>query len=298
MSISYSFLPTPPKKLILTLSLGFGCFACDSRVSGGPSVVIVCIRYDNNPSTGLVNRISYHNIQSLSLPISSFTAIAAVLIPILNGASIVGSQLHDSRSHSRSRSRSRVGFVRGSNNPSKKAEGFISWPTVVNNSAFLALTMYETVIATLALTHIVRPDDLICGLQRQWYELYSNKDATAIRRIQDGHQCCGLVTPKDHAWPFQDKNTMPDACITAFDRHKGCLLDWRQDEQIYAGLLLVVALSAIGLKVCSPLFHNMTHFFVFLFFHFIYFIFLILYPKGRGKEKEKERKEISLLLFF
>lgn len=189
-------------------------------------------------------RISYHNIQSLSLPISGITAIAAVLIPILNGASIVGSQLHDSR------------VIRRSNRGGKpkkieRAGFFISWPTV---NAFLALTIYETVIATLALTHMIPADDLICGLQRQWYRLYSKKDASAIRRIQDGYQCCGLVTPKDHAWPFQDINNKADACITAFDRHKGCLLDWRQDEQIYAGLLLLVALSAIGLKVLSPSF--------------------------------------------
>lgn len=162
-----------------------------------------------------------------------------VLIPILNGASITGSQIHASR-------------VRRSN--PRKTAGFISWPTV---TAFLALTIYETVIATLALTHMVSPDDLTCGLQRQWNRLYSNKDATSIRRIQDAHQCCGLVTAKDHAWPFQDKNNKADACITAFDRHKGCLLDWRQDEQIYAGLLLLVALSAIGLKVCLPFIANL-----------------------------------------
>lgn len=124
-------------------------------------------------------------------------------------------------------------------------------------TAFLALTLVETIIATLALTHMVTPDNLTCGLRRQWDQLYSNKDATAIRRIQDAHQCCGLVTPKDHAWPFQDKNNEADACITAFDRHKGCLLDWRQDEQIYAGLLLLVALSTIALKVCRPFIPNL-----------------------------------------
>lgn len=184
-------------------------------------------------------RISYHNIQSLSLPISGITAIAAVLIPILNGASLAGSQFHDSR-------------VRRSN--PRKTAGFISWTTI---NAFLALTIYETVIATLALTHMVPADDLTCGLHRQWDRLYSKKDATAIRRIQDAHQCCGLVTPKDHAWPFQDKNNKADACIKSFDRHKGCLLDWRQDEQIYAGLLLLVALSTIGLKVCHPFIANL-----------------------------------------
>lgn len=104
---------------------------------------------------------------------------------------------------------------------------------------------------------MVPPDDLTCGLHRRWDQLYSKKDATAIRRIQDTHQCCGLVTPKDHAWPFQDRNNNAEACIKAFDRHKGCLLDWRQDEQIFAGLLLLVALSTIGLKVCLPFVANL-----------------------------------------
>ena len=95
---------------------------------------------------------------------------------------------------------------------------------------------------------MVPPDDLTCGLRRRWNQLYSRKDATAIRRIQDTHQCCGLVTPNYHAWPFQNKNDKADACIITFDRRKGCLLDWSQDEQINAGLVLLVAQSTIGLK--------------------------------------------------
>lgn len=126
---------------------------------------------------------------------------------------------------------------------------FLSWPTL---SAFVLLAIYETVVATLALTHMVPQEDLTCPLERRWGQLYSARDAEAIRRIQDTHQCCGLVTTKDKAWPFQGIDHPSDACVKAFDRHKSCLGVWRQDEQIFAGLLLLVALTTFILKVCNP----------------------------------------------
>lgn len=116
---------------------------------------------------------------------------------------------------------------------------------------FLFLIVYEAVIATLAFTHLAPPNDLICGLERTWGRLYSNKDEGAIKRIQDVHPCCGLHTVKDKAWPFADKklDRGSDACSKAFGRQKACLEDWRRDEQINAGLLFIVALSLILLKV-------------------------------------------------
>lgn len=113
----------------------------------------------------------------------------------------------------------------------------------------MVLAIYETVIATLALTHMVPPDDLTCLLDRKWNQLYSNKDAGAITRIQDAHNCCGLHTAWDKAWPFPDKYHGVDACMKTFHRQKSCLGDWRQDEQIYAGLLLFVALMTFVVKV-------------------------------------------------
>ncbi|MCJ1423940.1 hypothetical protein MMC29_001825 [Sticta canariensis] len=96
---------------------------------------------------------------------------------------------------------------------------------------------------------MVPPDDLTCLLERNWSQLYSNKDDGAIKRIQEAHQCCGLKTVKDKAWPFPDKNHNSDACVKLFNRQKSCLGDWRQDEQIYAGLLLFVALMTFALKL-------------------------------------------------
>lgn len=183
--------------------------------------------------------VSYYNIQSLSLPISRATAIATIILPILNGFVIQGGQTYAARSR-----RS------GRNNI-----GFLSRPTII---AFMVLAIYETVIATLAFTHMVPPEDLTCLLERTWYRLYSNKDAGAIRRIQDAHQCCGLNSAKDKAWPFADKSHGADACIKAFGRQKSCMADWRQDEQIYAGLLLLVALMTFAIRVRYSFFRELA----------------------------------------
>ncbi|MCJ1270473.1 hypothetical protein MMC22_010370 [Lobaria immixta] len=169
-------------------------------------------------------------MQSLSLPISKATAIATIILPILNGFGIQGGQIYAARSR-----RS------GRNNT-----GFLSRPTII---AFTVLAIYETVIATLAFTHMVPPDDLTCLLDRKWSQLWSNKDEGAIKRIQDAHKCCGLKTIRDRAWPFPDKYRGTDECIKAFKRKKSCMGDWRQDEQIQAGLLLFVALMTFALKL-------------------------------------------------
>lgn len=169
----------------------------------------------------------------MSLPISRATAIATIILPILNGLGIQGGQVYVARSR-----RS------GRNNL-----GFLSRPTIV---AFTVLAIYETVIATLAFTHMVPSDDLTCLLDRKWSQIWSNKDEGAIKRIQDAHECCGLNSIRDRAWPFPDKDHGTDACIKAFGRKKSCIGDWRQDEQIQAGLLLFVALMTFALKVRHP----------------------------------------------
>ena len=156
-----------------------------------------------------------------------------MILPVLNGLGIQGGQIYAARSRKA-----------GRNNV-----GFLARPTII---ASMVLAIYETVIATLAFTHMVPPDDLTCLLDRKWSQLYSNKNAGAIRRIQDAYQCCGFNTAWTKAWPFPDKNHGSDACIKAYNRQKSCLGDWRQDEQIYAGLLLLVALTTFALKVRHP----------------------------------------------
>ena len=114
---------------------------------------------------------------------------------------------------------------------------------------FILLVIYDTAIATLALTHMVPPANLTCPLESQWTLLFSSKNVEVIRRIQERHQCCGLRNKNDRAWPFPDKRHGAGACAETFIRERGCLGEWRKDAQITAGLLLLVAVVVFLLKV-------------------------------------------------
>ena len=114
---------------------------------------------------------------------------------------------------------------------------------------FILLIIYDTVIATLGLTHMTPQSNLTCLLERQWGQLYSKKDAEVIRRIQDRHQCCGLRNQNDRAWPFPDKRHSAKECAETFTRDQGCLGGWSKDAQVTAGLLLLVAAIVFLLKV-------------------------------------------------
>jgi len=106
--------------------------------------------------------------------------------------------------------------------------------------------IYETVVATLALTHIIPTDALVCGLGDRWLKLFKAKDGDAVRAIQDSFKCCGFKTTKDNAFPFGQ----PSDCSEIFGYTRSCLKAWRKAEQVNAGLLLLVALVVFVLKVC------------------------------------------------
>ena len=116
-------------------------------------------------------------------------------------------------------------------------------------AVFTILVVYYTVIITLSLTHMVPPNDLNCHLDQQWQSLFHNKDQMAIKRIQNAHHCCGLHGVKDRAWPFPDEIHKNDTCSTAFGRNISCFGVWRRDEQIIAGLVLLVAVVSALMNV-------------------------------------------------
>ena len=159
------------------------------------------------------------------------TSIATLFIPFVTGVALRGFQLFACRPR---RGREGVKFE-------------LSWSAV---TVMILLVIYETAIATLALAHMTPLNDLSCQLERRWGSLFSNKRADEIRRIQDRHQCCGLYSVRDRAWPFPDKDHTAAACQEAFGRQRSCFGGWRQDEQITGGLILLVAVVAFLLKVC------------------------------------------------
>ena len=171
-----------------------------------------------------------YRIKAYAIPLSRVTATATIILPVITGIGMRSAQTLASRSN---------GFA-------PKAKNSIPWtPTVV----FMLLVIYDTAIATLALTHMVPPASLTCPLKRQWELLFSHKNVEVIRRIQERHQCCGFRNKHDMAWPFPDKRHTINACAETFKREQGCLGEWRKDVQITAGLLLLVAVVVFLLKV-------------------------------------------------
>jgi hypothetical protein len=109
--------------------------------------------------------------------------------------------------------------------------------------------IYETVVATLALTYMVPSTRLNCGLEEKWKQLYQNKDEGAIRRIQDRYDCCGFNSVKHMPWPFQGEDVPAGTCQARFDRTQSCAGPWRQAEQINAGSFLLVTAFIFAMKV-------------------------------------------------
>ncbi|TVY85685.1 hypothetical protein LAWI1_G008581, partial [Lachnellula willkommii] len=107
--------------------------------------------------------------------------------------------------------------------------------------------IYETIVATLALTHMIPPNALKCELNDRWTKLYKNEDTRGIRTIQDTFECCGLNSVKDRAFPFG----APSTCATNYGRSNSCFGEWRKAEQVNAGLLFLVAVVVFALKVGS-----------------------------------------------
>lgn len=157
-------------------------------------------------------------------------SVATIVLPILSGVALRAAQ-----SLIRPTEKNRSDFKR-------------SFPRSAMVVTML-LFIYDTIIATLAFTYIVPPSNLKCQLEGRWAWLFSQKSADVIRRIQDRHQCCGFNSVRDRAWPFPDSSHTAVACSEAFGRERSCFGGWRQDEQITAGMLLLVAVVLFLLKV-------------------------------------------------
>ena len=170
--------------------------------------------------------VSLHKTLTLSLPIPKATPISALLLPLITGLSLRASQY----------------LARRSQGP------FLSTNTGLLLIPFL-LIIYETVIATLSITYMAPINDLNCPLDQRWQQLFGKKDATAIKRIQDAHQCCGLHSTLDRAWPFQAQNRPASTCREMMGRDRSCLGTWRRDMQVAGGMVLFVAVMSFGVTV-------------------------------------------------
>lgn len=182
--------------------------------------------------TDLLFSYAYSQIHKLSLPIPEALAILTVLLPVITGLSTQA-----------------IRRILRTHTPQTR-------PTLLLLALLALQVIYETVIATLSLTHMIPGTALNCGLDTQWLQLYRSKNEGAIRAIQDTFRCCGLNTPVDRPWPFprgspnSPDHIGADQCKRLTGTNVSCVGPWRQAEQINAGLLLMVAFLIFLLKVC------------------------------------------------
>jgi hypothetical protein len=118
----------------------------------------------------------------------------------------------------------------------------------------VAFLVFETVLATLAGTHISPPGSLNCALRERWGSLFHSKSSDEIRRIQDAFNCCGLNSPKDMAYPFPGNGRDANACMVRYERTTACIDPWREEERKVAIMLLIVPLAVFVWKVSQSSF--------------------------------------------
>ncbi|KAF4631113.1 hypothetical protein G7Y89_g7022 [Cudoniella acicularis] len=170
---------------------------------------------------------SYSQIRFLSLPISQALALLTLVLPIIAGVSTQGVHVLVQRS-------------------SRNKPFQLTVPLVAIVGFQL---IYETIIATLALTYIAPQNTLKCHMDSRWQELYANKNENAVKAIQDSFNCCGFKTVTDRAYPFL--NQVASSCAVHYKRNQSCFSAWSKAEQENAGLLLLVALLVFVTKATS-----------------------------------------------
>jgi len=170
-------------------------------------------------------RYAFYRIHSISLPIPQALGLFTVFLPLITGIS----------------SRGANGLIQRA---AKNGQERLTIPLI---AVIVFQLVYETVIATLALTYILPPSSLNCGLTEKWQQLYVRRNENAVKNIQNAFECCGFRTVKDRAWPFTDQSTSP--CAVTLGRTKSCAGDWRKAEQVTASLFLSVAIVVIAITV-------------------------------------------------
>ncbi|KAI9665740.1 MAG: hypothetical protein M1821_003674 [Bathelium mastoideum] len=179
-----------------------------------------------------------HATQLYSLPLpTSLTAFALALPPI------TGLAIEAATSLTRKGAPRRDALTLGGTTSS----GTSTLPLTLTLAVLL---VYETVVATLAGTHLAPARSLECGLDEAWKWMFQRKQEEAVRTIQDAFECCGLRRPWDMAAPFlRQGGAGSRACMEMTGRTESCLGSWKAEEQKVAGMLLAVAVGVFLWKV-------------------------------------------------
>ncbi|KAG5914694.1 hypothetical protein E4U53_004610 [Claviceps sorghi] len=176
-----------------------------------------------NPGVVVVHFHANH----LSLPISSFLTILAILLPILAllNAYIYPNLLRSSHSFTTGNLTSRLA------------------PVVLQGLQ----AVVTTILATLLLEGVIPSPVLDFLVEYEWDELYRGSDASHLSHVQDTYDCCGLNAVNDRAHPLV--SVPGGTCAELYGRTKSCRQPWQKALQYFSGIdfgvVIVVALMQI-----------------------------------------------------
>ena len=203
-----------------------------------------------------------HYIQMFSLPIPLATPIFTLLLPIFTGLGLWS--FSSSFANSPLRGSSTIPLLQSNSNGLRRTTRTSLFRSLRTNLPtqvifLLFLILLDAVLATLSLNRLLPSSDenspagaaVTCALERHWANLYSAKDSSVIRRIQDRHQCCGFNSPLDRAWPFPSAHppTTARACLETLGWDRRCREGWRRDERVADGMIVVVVGACAVLQV-------------------------------------------------
>jgi len=164
----------------------------------------------------VLSAIAWARVNELALPLPVFLPILNVLLPILTA---------------------------------------IAWPifrrlvaTVKKHALppLLPYLAYGSTLAPFALLVLslvyASPSDLqSCAADRQWLQLFDNKDERSVHSIQTSLRCCGYNSMHDRAWPFPSKNVDARTCERTMGYTVACGDMWRSQQGLASALTAVAS---------------------------------------------------------
>ncbi|KAL4760577.1 uncharacterized protein BDW70DRAFT_160498 [Aspergillus foveolatus] len=109
-------------------------------------------------------------------------------------------------------------------------------------------TILLTTLGTLALSYLFPSQILSCHLESRWQSFYQQKNAHAIRTIQDRFQCCGLRSIHDRAWPFKDRAHGDNACELQMGYRGACIEPWGDSQRGVSWMVFAAVVGGLLVK--------------------------------------------------
>ncbi|KAL4990811.1 hypothetical protein BDW68DRAFT_153397 [Aspergillus falconensis] len=110
-------------------------------------------------------------------------------------------------------------------------------------------TILLTTLGTLALSHLFPSQILSCHFESQWQSFFQQKNAPAIRTIQDRFQCCGLRSIHDRAWPFMDRTHGANACELQMGYRQACIGPWSGSQKGVSWMVFAAVVGGLLVKI-------------------------------------------------